>query len=178
MSQVILEWRRLNAVLTKVVFPYQRECVYNKRLSMNRVHGVTQFHTATGRVSMSEPNIQNIPRNFDIDVHGKLSFLFSSTFCFCYLLNFSSYLIHESEYAMKYRLWTNNFGSWNILFWIVDAHILSLQVWCLPSVKALLHITNFLYFFKLNFLRSVCLLSKQFLNSDRNFIHDSKKNWN
>ncbi|KAK2169547.1 hypothetical protein LSH36_9g16021 [Paralvinella palmiformis] len=73
---VILEWRRLNAVLTKVVFPYQRECVYNKRLSMNRVHGVTQFHTATGRVSMSEPNIQNIPRNFDIDVDG-LVFTFS-----------------------------------------------------------------------------------------------------
>ena len=70
-SQVILEWRRINGALTKVVFPYQRECTPCVRLAMDRVHGCTQSYTATGRVTMSEPNIQNIPNDFDIDLPGE-----------------------------------------------------------------------------------------------------------
>ncbi|XP_048084046.1 DNA polymerase theta isoform X3 [Alosa alosa] len=65
---VILEWRRITNALTKVVFPLQREkCLYPV-LNMERIHPVSQTHTATGRVSFTEPNIQNVPKDFDIEM--------------------------------------------------------------------------------------------------------------
>ena len=65
---VILEWRRINCALTKVVYPVQREKQLNSRLNMNRIYSTCQTHTATGRVSFAEPNLQNVPRDFEIDL--------------------------------------------------------------------------------------------------------------
>ncbi|XP_067353215.1 DNA polymerase theta isoform X2 [Channa argus] len=63
---VILEWRRITNALTKVVFPLQREKQYHPTLAMDRIYPISQTHTATGRVSFTEPNIQNVPKDFDI----------------------------------------------------------------------------------------------------------------
>ncbi|XP_044047593.1 DNA polymerase theta isoform X3 [Siniperca chuatsi] len=63
---VILEWRRITNALTKVVFPLQREKQYHPTLTMNRIYPIAQTHTATGRVSFTEPNIQNVPKDFEI----------------------------------------------------------------------------------------------------------------
>ncbi|XP_040001213.1 DNA polymerase theta isoform X2 [Xiphias gladius] len=63
---VILEWRRITNALTKVVFPLQREKQYHPKLAMDRIYPITQTHTATGRVSFTEPNIQNVPKDFEI----------------------------------------------------------------------------------------------------------------
>uniref|UniRef100_A0A8C5MDB7 DNA polymerase theta n=1 Tax=Leptobrachium leishanense TaxID=445787 RepID=A0A8C5MDB7_9ANUR len=65
---LILEWKRITNALTKVVFPLQREKRYNERLAMERIHPVSQTHTATGRVSFTEPNIQNVPKDFEIEM--------------------------------------------------------------------------------------------------------------
>ncbi|KAG7485315.1 DNA polymerase theta [Solea senegalensis] len=65
---VILEWRRITNALTKVVFPLQREKQYHPTLAMDRIYPVAQTHTATGRVSFTEPNIQNIPKDFEIQM--------------------------------------------------------------------------------------------------------------
>ncbi|XP_054633899.1 DNA polymerase theta isoform X2 [Dunckerocampus dactyliophorus] len=65
---VILEWRRITNALTKVVFPLQREKQYHATLAMDRIYPVAQTHTATGRVSFTEPNIQNVPKDFDISM--------------------------------------------------------------------------------------------------------------
>ncbi|XP_031427336.1 DNA polymerase theta isoform X2 [Clupea harengus] len=65
---VILEWRRITNALTKVVFPLQREKCLHPVLNMERIHPVSQTHTATGRVSFTEPNIQNVPKDFDIEM--------------------------------------------------------------------------------------------------------------
>ncbi|KAL3883562.1 hypothetical protein ACJMK2_029814 [Sinanodonta woodiana] len=63
---IILEWRRISGALTKVVFPLQKEKIYNSRVGMHRIFGTCQLHTATGRISMMEPNLQNVPKDFDI----------------------------------------------------------------------------------------------------------------
>nr|XP_033479931.1 DNA polymerase theta [Epinephelus lanceolatus] len=63
---VILEWRRITNALTKVVFPLQREKQYHSTLAMDRIYPIAQTHTATGRVCFTEPNIQNVPKDFEI----------------------------------------------------------------------------------------------------------------
>ncbi|XP_069022863.1 DNA polymerase theta [Embiotoca jacksoni] len=63
---VILEWRRITNALTKVVFPLQREKQYHSTLEMDRIYPIAQTHTATGRVCFTEPNIQNVPKDFEI----------------------------------------------------------------------------------------------------------------
>ncbi|KAJ4944881.1 hypothetical protein JOQ06_013421 [Pogonophryne albipinna] len=65
---VILEWRRITNALTKVVFPLQREKQYHNTLAMDRIYPIAQTHTATGRVSFTEPNIQNVPKDFEISM--------------------------------------------------------------------------------------------------------------
>lgn len=65
---ILLEWRRLTAALTKVVFPLQKARISCDRLSMDRIHSAVDTFTATGRVTMHEPNLQNIPKDFNIDI--------------------------------------------------------------------------------------------------------------
>ncbi|TSQ12710.1 DNA polymerase theta [Bagarius yarrelli] len=65
---VILEWRRITNAMTKVVFPLQREKCWHPKLEMDRIYPVSQSHTATGRVSFTEPNIQNVPKDFEIQM--------------------------------------------------------------------------------------------------------------
>ena len=67
---LLLEWRRISSALTKVVFPLQREKIYMQHLNMFRIHSVVETYTATGRVTMREPNLQNIPKDFDIQLPG------------------------------------------------------------------------------------------------------------
>ncbi|XP_031219687.1 DNA polymerase theta isoform X2 [Mastomys coucha] len=63
---LILEWRRISNAITKVVFPLQRAKYLNPFLRMERIYPVSQSHTATGRITFTEPNIQNVPRDFEI----------------------------------------------------------------------------------------------------------------
>jgi len=68
---IILEWRRLTAALTKVVFPLQRGRTYCKAVVMDRMHCLVDMFTATGRVTMHEPNLQNVPKDFVIEIPCK-----------------------------------------------------------------------------------------------------------
>uniref|UniRef100_A0A8C0IZ66 DNA polymerase theta n=1 Tax=Chelonoidis abingdonii TaxID=106734 RepID=A0A8C0IZ66_CHEAB len=65
---LILEWRRITNAMTKVVFPLQREKRLNPALGMERIYPISQTHTATGRISFIEPNIQNVPKDFEIEM--------------------------------------------------------------------------------------------------------------
>ncbi|XP_066501215.1 DNA polymerase theta isoform X2 [Hoplias malabaricus] len=63
---IILEWRRITNAMTKVVYPLQRQKIWHPKLKMDRIYPVSQSHTATGRVSFTEPNVQNVPKDFEI----------------------------------------------------------------------------------------------------------------
>nr|KAF6478350.1 DNA polymerase theta [Molossus molossus] len=65
---LILEWRRITNAITKVVFPLQRERRLNPFLGMERIYPISQSHTATGRITFTEPNIQSVPRDFEIQM--------------------------------------------------------------------------------------------------------------
>ena len=74
LPNIILEWRRINSALTKIVFPVQKEQVpCDPPLSMSRIFPTALTHTATGRVSFVEPNLQNVPRDFDINLPTVIS---------------------------------------------------------------------------------------------------------
>nr|XP_008116560.1 PREDICTED: DNA polymerase theta isoform X1 [Anolis carolinensis] len=65
---LILEWRKITNAITKVIFPLQREKLLNPILGMERIYPVSQTNTATGRISFREPNIQNVPKDFEIEM--------------------------------------------------------------------------------------------------------------
>lgn len=66
LPKLIIEWRRVNSALTKVVFPLQRKKATVASLEMDRIFSEAQYHTSTGRVTFTEPNIQNVPKEFNI----------------------------------------------------------------------------------------------------------------
>ncbi|XP_041066560.1 DNA polymerase theta [Carcharodon carcharias] len=65
---LILEWKRITNAMTKVVFPLQREKQLHPQLGMERIYSISQTHSATGRISFIEPNLQNVPKDFEIEM--------------------------------------------------------------------------------------------------------------
>ncbi|KAL7646815.1 UNVERIFIED_CONTAM: hypothetical protein RMT77_002070, partial [Armadillidium vulgare] len=65
---IVLEWRRINSALTKVVYPLSQEMVSCVPLGEERIFAVCHTFTATGRVTFHEPNVQNIPKDFVIEL--------------------------------------------------------------------------------------------------------------
>lgn len=63
---IILEWRRVSSTVTKTVFPLFKHAVCYTHLGCIRIHPMYQIHTATGRVATSDPNIQMVPKEYDI----------------------------------------------------------------------------------------------------------------
>lgn len=59
-SKLILNWRKLNSTLTKMIYPFLRI------IDNDKIYGNCVTFTSTGRISMHEPNLQNIPRDFEI----------------------------------------------------------------------------------------------------------------
>ena len=66
LPSLILEWRRISSTLSKVVYPLSKESVWHHGLDAYRVHAICHFHTSTGRVNMSSPNLQNVPKMYKI----------------------------------------------------------------------------------------------------------------
>ncbi|XP_043556926.1 DNA polymerase theta isoform X1 [Chiloscyllium plagiosum] len=65
---LILEWRRITNAMSKVVFPLQREKHLHPQLGMERIYSISHTHSATGRISFMEPNLQNVPKDFEIEM--------------------------------------------------------------------------------------------------------------
>ena len=50
----------------------QKAKTHHPGLDMDRIYTSCHTHTATGRVTLREPNIQNIPRDFEISITKSL----------------------------------------------------------------------------------------------------------
>lgn len=59
-AKLVLNWRKLNGTLTKMIYPLLRV------VENGRIYGNSITHNATGRISMHEPNLQNIAKDFEL----------------------------------------------------------------------------------------------------------------
>ncbi|XP_076278096.1 DNA polymerase theta [Lasioglossum baleicum] len=59
-AKLVISWRKLSATQSKIINP-----ILNLAQSSSRIHGNCVTSTLTGRVSMHEPNLQNIPKDFN-----------------------------------------------------------------------------------------------------------------
>ncbi|XP_037904628.1 DNA polymerase theta [Hermetia illucens] len=64
MSNLILNYRKLGATLNKTIQPL----IQNAK--NGRIHGSSITFTATGRISMHEPNLQCVAKDFTVDIEG------------------------------------------------------------------------------------------------------------
>ncbi|GFS29474.1 DNA polymerase theta [Nephila pilipes] len=67
LPKAILDWRRLSFATTKVLIPLLRKNKYDNYFNMDRLHATSYIYTLTGRVNVHSPNLQFIPRDFNID---------------------------------------------------------------------------------------------------------------
>ncbi|XP_035438786.2 DNA polymerase theta [Spodoptera frugiperda] len=64
LSSTVIYWRKLNSILTKTLYPLtEKACIYSEG---DRINPSYTMFTCTGRISMHEPNLQNVPRTFSI----------------------------------------------------------------------------------------------------------------
>ncbi|XP_067619568.1 DNA polymerase theta isoform X2 [Eurosta solidaginis] len=63
-SQAIIAYRKLGTTLSKNIQPLLK-CV-----KMDRIHGQSITFTQTGRISMAEPNLQNVAKDFEVNFEG------------------------------------------------------------------------------------------------------------
>ncbi|KAM7364011.1 DNA polymerase theta isoform 2-T3 [Cochliomyia hominivorax] len=61
-SQMIITYRKLSVTLTKNIQPLLK-CVKDER-----IHGQSITFTSTGRISMTEPNLQNVAKDFEVEM--------------------------------------------------------------------------------------------------------------
>ncbi|KAH8382703.1 hypothetical protein KR009_004872 [Drosophila setifemur] len=61
-AEMIMDYRRMSTLAVKSVQPLLRSC------QNNRIHGQSITHTATGRISMVEPNLQNVAKDFQVKI--------------------------------------------------------------------------------------------------------------
>lgn len=59
-ADLILQWRKINSTLTKMIYPLIRV------IKDGRIYGCYVTHTSTGRITMHEPNLQNLVKDFEI----------------------------------------------------------------------------------------------------------------
>ena len=69
LPSLILEWRRVSSTVTRMLYPLLKASVMHTQISSSRIHSACQTHTATGRISILDPNLQNVPKEYPIGLY-------------------------------------------------------------------------------------------------------------
>ena len=69
LPSIILEWRRVSSTVTRMLYPLLKASVTHTQISSSRIHSACQIHTATGRISILDPNLQNVPKEYPIGLY-------------------------------------------------------------------------------------------------------------
>lgn len=69
---LILDWRRVSNTATSIK-PLLM-CEYNQLLQQYRAHSSCHLHTATGRITLTNPNIQNVPKEYTLSTCTPMDF--------------------------------------------------------------------------------------------------------
>ncbi|GFV45790.1 DNA polymerase theta [Trichonephila clavipes] len=67
LPKAILDWRKLSFSTTKVLMPLLRKYKHDNYFNMDRLYATSYIYTLTGRVNVHSPNLQFIPKDFNID---------------------------------------------------------------------------------------------------------------
>ncbi|GIY31215.1 hypothetical protein CDAR_80911 [Caerostris darwini] len=67
LPKAVLDWRRLSFATTKVLMPLLRKNKYDSFFHMDRLYATCYLYTLTGRVNLHSPNLQFIPRDFNVN---------------------------------------------------------------------------------------------------------------
>ena len=70
---VIMEWRTVALTLSTVVSPLEREILFSTDHNTVRVYAMCHTHTATGRITIAKPNLQSVPRDYELCYEGDTS---------------------------------------------------------------------------------------------------------
>ncbi|XP_073817747.1 DNA polymerase theta isoform X2 [Musca autumnalis] len=95
-SQMIITYRKISVTLTKNIQPLLK-CVQD-----DRIHGQSITYTSTGRISMTEPNLQNVAKDFDVEI-GSEKFTISCRSAF-YPLDTKRCLISSDFCQLEMRI--------------------------------------------------------------------------
>ena len=72
LPSVIIEWRKINAAIGNTVIPLSRACKEHSSLKMKRIYPTSNMFTVTGRMTMQEPSIQMVPRDFNVKISASI----------------------------------------------------------------------------------------------------------
>lgn len=62
LSELILQYRKVGATLNRTIIPIQKNILNNK------IYGSSISFTSTGRISMQEPNLQSVAKDFTVTI--------------------------------------------------------------------------------------------------------------
>ncbi|GAB6025098.1 hypothetical protein CHUAL_010530 [Chamberlinius hualienensis] len=68
LPSIILTWRKLHSALCKSVIPLLKLMTFIPHSKMYRVMSYCEILTATGRINLSEPDVQIVPRDFTVSI--------------------------------------------------------------------------------------------------------------
>ena len=72
LPSVIIEWRKINAAIGNTVIPLSRASKEHPYLKMKRIYPTSNMFTVTGRMTMQEPSIQMVPRDFNVNISASI----------------------------------------------------------------------------------------------------------
>ena len=82
---MILLWRKLHSALKSLMEPLNQTKTWSEERGMYRIHSMCSIHTATGRITMYDPNLQTMRKDFSLDLEGTndLIVISQKVFVFC-----------------------------------------------------------------------------------------------